>query len=296
MTHCYISGSITEILSQQQRRLTNYHYHSQSCDVPPTTARSIDPLAWVTSVRLHLGSENDCRRAAGIIARTPDITELSIFFETRLKLPGFFAKSCRDFIIILFAMKDTRRQLPRLRSLFLECFTLTFLGPILSQSINFSKLEELQLLKCDDVGHMLLSLELQQMDWNVLRIEEDDSGDDSGKLKTFLQTMQGPKILSISRERRFAEEDDEGKLCWTDLVPHSATLKSLRFNIEQAGDYPFHDRCGTSVADFRELCNSASNLEQLALTCPPVEEEKWQGEHGLAVFLVRAPIVLKIRE
>jgi len=262
------------------------------------TALSTDPLAWVASLRLQLKNEADCRRAASIITRTPDITELSISYNNGwlFKLPIYFAHNCRDFIVILFATKDTRHQLPRLRRLSLESFTLTLLGPILSQSINFSKLEELQLSKCDDVGHMLLSLELQQMNWKVLRNQDDDSGDDGGKLKTFLQTIHAPVILSISYQRSYVDEDNEGKLCWTDLVPHSATLESLRFNIEQPGDYPFHDRRGTSVADFRGLCKSASNLEQLALTCPPIEEELWQGENGFAVFLVRAPIMLSFCE
>lgn len=256
------------------------------------TTLGIDPLARVTSIRLHLRTRNDCRRAASIITRTPDITDLSIFFGDiwDIRLPSSFGPVCRDFIGILFGMEDTKCHFPRLRSLSLEQFTLRLSGPILSQSMNFSKLEELRLLKCDDVGHMLLSLRLQHVDWKILRIEEEQTGDDNGEFREFLQTMHAPERLSISHDRRFAEGNQEWRSSWTDLVPHSATLKSLRFNIEQPGDYPFHDRRGNSVADFRELCKSASNLEQLALTCPPIVEEQWQGEHGFAVFLVRAPI------
>jgi len=143
---------------------------------------------------------------------------------------------------------------------------------------------------------MLSSLGLQQVDWKILRIEEEETGNDSGELKTFLQMLHAPRMLSISYHRYFAEDDDGGKLCWTDLVPHSATLETLRLNIEQPGDYPFHERRGTSVADFRELCKSTSNLEQLALTCPPIAEEQWQGEHGFAVFLVRVSTTLSFYE
>lgn len=293
-----ISGVISEILFRQQCRLTNYHFHSQSCDVPPTTALGTDPFAWLTSLQLHLRCKEDCRRAASIISRTPDITELSIRYgnEWEMRLPMSDAPYGRDCIEILFDLKETRCQLPSLRSLSLENFSLSLLGPVFSQSINFSKLEELQLLKCDDVGDMLLSLGLQQVDWKILRIEEEQTGDDSGKLRTFLQTICATEVLSITRKRWWPEDDDEGKLCWTDLVPHSATLESLRLNIEQPGEYPFHKRIDKVAADFRELCKSASNLEQLALTCPPVEEDLWQEERGFAAFLVRAPIILSFIE
>lgn len=293
-----VSGVISAILFRQQRRLTNYHFHSQSCDIPPMTALSTDPLACVTSLRLHLLSSDDCRRAASIIAHTPDITELSILFLDgwTMMVPRSFALVGRDFMEILFDMEGSKRQLPRLRNLLLENFSLPLLGPVLSQSINFSKLEELQLLKCDDVGDMLLSLTLQQVDWKILRIEEGQTGNDSGKLRTFLQTISATEVLSITRKRWWHEDNDEGKLCWTDLVPHSATLESLRLNIEQPGEYPFHKRIGKVAADFHELCKSASNLEQLALTCPPIEEELWQEERGFAVLLVRVPIILSFIE
>lgn len=149
MTHGDISDIISEILFRRQRCLTNYHYHSQSCDIPPMTTLGIDPLARVTSIRLHLRTRNDCRRAASIITRTPDITDLSIFFGDiwDIRLPSSFAPVCRDFIGILFGMEDTRCHFPRLRSLSLEQFTLRLSSPVLSQSMNFSKLEELRLLK-----------------------------------------------------------------------------------------------------------------------------------------------------
>ena len=132
VTHGKVSDIITKILFQHQRCLTNYQYHSQAGEIPPVTALNTDPLARVTSVGLHLISEDDCRKAASILARTPDVTELSIIFgnEWEQRLPSSFAPICRDFMDILFNMKGTKRQLSRLRSLSLEQFTLTLSGPI----------------------------------------------------------------------------------------------------------------------------------------------------------------------
>jgi hypothetical protein len=267
------------------------------------TAPNADALAYITSVRLHIVEKADCHRAASIITRTPDITELSLYSAASRDWTPLrtYPEVCRDFLDTLFNLKDTGCQFQRLRSLIMNGFALTHLALVLSQSINFSKLEDLRLVKCEDVGHMLLSLGLQQVGWKTLRIEEEECiiGDDSGELKTFLQTMHTPRMLSLSlgRERSYAQEvDDEGKVCWTDLMPHISTLTSLRFNIDQHGGSPFDDSCGKSVADFREFCKLASNLDQLALVCPPIEEEQWQGEHGFAVFLVRTsttPIICK---
>ena len=249
-----------------------------------------DMCACITSIRLQIGTEIDCRKAASIISRTPGITELSVYY-----VPGWdlvhrsYAESCRDFVCMLFHPDDTTFQFSRLRRFFLKDFDLGLLPSILSQSVDFSKLEELRLVRCEEAGNMLVSLSLQQVNWKLLCIEEELIGNDNGQLRSFLRTMNAPKRLSIGRATSYAKEDDTGKICWTDLIPHAATLKSLRLNIDQPSGYLSHDRSGKSVADFRDLCKSASDLSQLALTCPSIEEEKWRGEHGFTAFLVRNP-------
>jgi hypothetical protein len=253
-------------------------------------------FASITSVQLHIRSEIDARRASSIITRTPHITQLSIYFDIGWDMlhSRISAEICRDLAYMTFQSEEAICQFQRLRSLCLNDCTLTLLGPALSRSVNFSMLETLRLVRCDSAGHMLLSLGMKEVDWKMLCIEEEECGDDNGELKSFLQTLSTPKVLSIGRERSYAEEDSDAIICWKDLVPHSSTLESLRLNVDQPSGHRFDHRRGRSVANFREFCKSASNLDQLALTCPPIEEEKWQDEHGFTVFLVRTKITLSL--
>jgi hypothetical protein len=280
---------ISQVLYQRQYRLTNYQYHPHGFRMPRNLQLPLnaDMLAHITSVRLHLAFEDDCRATAKIVAHTPGITELTIEFGATWKVRD--TEACRNFLNIL-CLEDTTRRFPRLRSLCLKDFALTLLGPVLSQSISLSELRELRLVRCRDAGRMLLSLELQQMAWKTLHIEEERCRD-NGELRSLLKRMNAPKVLSIGLDRGCAEACGGGKLCWTDLLLHSSTLTSLRLNIEQPGVGAFDDRYGKSVADFREFCKSATNLKQLALTSPHIEEEKWQGENGFSVFLVRIELL-----
>jgi hypothetical protein len=236
--------------------------------------------------------------AANIITRTPNITKLSIIFD-RFWLPHLqetHAEACRRSIETLFTIATNPSQFPRLRSLSLRDFGLEQLGPVLSKSVDFKTLEELRFVRCGDVANMLSSLRLQQVDWKMLHIEEEACISDNGELKSLLQTMVAPKVLSIGRDRSNAAHFGGGELCWTDLMLHSPTLKSLRLNIEKADGRPFHDRHGKKLADFHELCKSASNLEQLALMTPHIEEQTWEEKDGFSAFLVRAPITLSFRD
>lgn len=236
--------------------------------------------------------------AAEIIARTPNITKLSILFD-QCWLPDpqeSHAELCRRFIEMLFPVDAIPIHFAGLRSLSLRDLTLEQLGPVLSKSVDFERLQELRFVRCEDVAHMLSSLRLQQVSCNMLHIEEETCTSDNGELKSSLQTMVAPKTLSIGRDRRSAAQFGGGELCWTDLMLHSSTLKSLRLNIEKAEGCPFDDRPGKKMTDFREFCKLASNLEQLALIAPHIEEQKWLEKDGFSAFLVSAPITLPFRD
>jgi hypothetical protein len=219
----------SKTLYQRQHHLTNYQYYMQSLENPPIVEPKADMLACISSVRLHLGSEEDCNRAASVITRTPDIIELCIYFGAKWDLETHRSceERCNDFIKKLFCMTDTQCQFPRLQRLSLEECALAHLGPVLSQSIDFSKLEELRLVGCADVGRFLWSLGLQRVKWNMLHIEEGETFGNNGELNAFLQTMAAPKVLSVGRERSFISWWGGWKSYWTDLVSYSSTLESL---------------------------------------------------------------------
>ena len=251
-----------------------------------------DMLVCITSVRLNIRTDIECRQAASILRCTPDITELFIEFL----IPAFlgyhqstYAERCRARAHMLFRPDEVISQSPRLRCLFVKHFALKLVAPILSQSMDLSKLEEVRLVDCHFVGHMLLSLSLEQVDWKVLYIDEAECSNDRGKLKSFVQTMNAPRTLAFGRQytHYYEEEGDEThELCWKDYTLHSSTLKSLRANIEHTGGGPFSNRSGNNVADFDDFCKSASNLDQLAVISPDIEEESWHEEHGFSTFLV----------
>jgi hypothetical protein len=254
-------------------------------------ALSADVLACITSVRLHVACQKDCRTAANIIALTPDITDLSVHSEETWCVPYESSPEySRDLINMIFCVGDAGLQFSRLRSLHLKEFKLALLGPVLSQRIDFNKLENLQLILCEDVSRFLSSLKLSQVSWDMLRIEGQKQPGDGRELNSFLQTMTAPKILSIGRQNSSTVGWLEGeKLCWKSLSQHASTLQSLRVSIPELDYSHVPEVEEKRLAEFRTFCRSVSNLDQLALISPQIESDEWGDEHGFYTLLVRAP-------
>lgn len=82
---------------------------------------------------------------------------------------------------------------------------------------------------------------------------------------------------------------DGDMLCgWPVLTARAASLQSLYI----ADDY--YDDTGPifhrGLEGFSAFCGAATSLEQLAITCPAIEEELWNAHNGFVSFLVSVPI------
>lgn len=245
-------------------------------------------LAHVTSVHLRLQCEDDGPRAASVVLCMPQITELAIHgyngsrYHTASDLE--LAERHKGVISLVFGTSTVTRRFPLLKSLLLKGLHFKLCTPLLATAVDADHLETLKVVECIHADHFLKHLGPLQLACGTIRIE--DSWADRERIgvdtNSFLQTISAPRELYVSHDNVWEEPME---LDWDALIPHSASLRSLRVNIVQkrSGLFQPHHQ---SMQSLQMFCKSVPNLQRLALTSPSIEENKWEGKQGFLSLLV----------
>lgn len=144
-------------------------------------------------------------------------------------------------------------------------------------------LKHLQLIECTWVGDFvqMLSRLGVSLDSYIL-ISNYDRPDIRGSNENLLSVMTAPIRLRMSSRHG-------DMLCgWPVLITRATSLQSLYIADDYIDDTgPIIHR---GLEGFSPFCGAASSLEQLAITCPSIEEELWDAHNGFASFLVSVTI------
>jgi hypothetical protein len=274
--------SIYESLYRTQRRLTNYQYHPQDLRPGGTSIAPSDTsaLAHITSVHLRLRGEQDALSAAGIVASIPGVEDLAIHDEDWWSGGSVEnANYCHKlYAALIFGTRSSAPRFPRLKSLLLKGLDFEACGSMLANVVDFKQVNELQIIDCQKVEHLLEPLYDLRLALRTVRLERIEAWLSDAFLST-VTALEELSVKDFDEDRRSSWKPD-----WTSLIPHAATFRSLRLNFEPTSDppkAPFSD-----IQGFLTLCKSASNLQRLAVNCPHIEEEKWAEEEGFSAWLV----------
>lgn len=278
------------LLRIRQQRLLNYQHHSL-----PLTARILTPafdeVSHVTCLQLFLRNGRDCDIAKQLLDHMPLVTSLSIKLSRACldRTMGGKGETGRAVVNKIFGSanpSDRRLKLKRLR---IEWMSFKSAGIILPTLLPLEKLEHLHLFKCRYTSRLFESLtELKLRLVSVCDQRAYSNGPSLNILDVFLKSMQ-PQLrkLRLSRDCR---SNGGFKTCdWPSLVPHAHELRCLELDDWKPGTQnALFSETRRSLSGFSEFCDGASQLQQLSMNSPGLEEVYWDKRDGLQDFLVRS--------
>jgi hypothetical protein len=254
-------------------------------------------LAHVTTLQLYLQQLDDCERAGVLIERAPGIKTLAIEFEHRL---GSFKKSgrpsaygpfrwereiARDIALKLFQSVNSATPRAGLESLRIKSLPLNELLLILPGKLPLRNLKHLHLNRCRQVGPFIRMMTQLGVDLVSYHVDFQSEAQGIRELnEALLHQMTSPKRMHISSMGDM--------LCdWAVVTAHASNL--LSFSIDDGNFDDFLDNpTGApfvphrSMSGFFGFCSAASSLEQLVISSPSIESERWDDPAGFTSFLV----------
>jgi hypothetical protein len=280
---CY---EMQRLLFRTQRRLSNYQYHPQgSCFGDwPIVNPDTSALAHITSVHLRIKAKQDTSRAVSMITSIPSIVDLAVYCEHQYVSGSVIDQT--DAALV-FGTSAATRRLAHLKNLLLKELDLERVGPVLARAVDFEQVDRLQLIRCCDIHRLLIPLGSLQTTFQTLRIEDcliscDLAREVEGEGDAFLQAILPTKGLFIAS---FNDTYSGWRQDWTALLPHAASLHSLRLAINDPLKTPAGP-CNLVIPQFSTFCEAASNLQRLAVNTPKIEEDAWAREQGFLAWLV----------
>lgn len=268
-------------LRSRQQRLTNYQHHS----LTPTIIPNVDETRHVTCLQLSIKERRDCQAAARLLEHMPSITSLTIQLRSDRDVysMGDIHEVGKMIVNTLFnAGNSTRvRHCPNLRLLRIQNLSFRYAGAILPTVLALESLEHLHLLQCQHTNRFCESLSRLGLNLQSFCDRCSDNPPYPGAVDTFIRSLAPlRKFRIMSRPDRL-----EYEVCdWTALISHAPKLRCL----ELYDYHPFKPFLKTKrkLHDFKAFCESASQLQQLAMQGPRIEKYTWMVSHGLHAFLV----------
>lgn len=236
--------------------------------------------AIITCLQLYLQDADDCERAGVLINLAPNVKSLAIEFDRRIRMENGINRSPWEFTRRLFASVQVDTPRVGLESLRITSFPLTDLKDLLPTIFAMQDLKHLQLVNCQWVGSFIQMLSQFSVSLaSYVLISDYDHSGIRGPNETLLSSMTAPRRLRMSSR-------DGDMLCgWPVLTAPAASLQSLYIaddRIDDTGPPVVH----RGLTGFKAFCEAASGLEQLAITCPTIEEKLWDVADGFVSFLV----------
>lgn len=206
---------------------------------------------------------------------------------TKLGFDGLHLNN--DIISRLLAPIDDKLPRTGLNSLRISSFIVSGLAEGLSKKVPLRGLKHLQLVLCDAVvGYIQI---LSQLEVDLVSYHADFGRTDTNikePNEEILRLMTSPKRLSMSLSHA-ARWSQTKILCdWPAVTARAASLQS--FSIDDDDDFATDPVPPTflprDMSGFSKFCCAATNVQQLSISCPPIEKDRWDDVGGFDEFLV----------
>jgi hypothetical protein len=271
----------------------NYQQHSSLSGLIHITP-SIDELSTVTCLQLYLGTKHDCRRAGMLIERMQHMASLAIHLdEERLpKSMGGYEGSGLAVIQTLFIGKTHARRCPNMKALRIESMWFASAGAVLPTLLDLGRLEHLQFSGCNQTNRIYESFSQLQLGLRSFTDELSCNGHYQG-LHNIPTGSQGATSAFLSSLKALHKFRLRGTPCdsgtetfdWAALASNASSIRILEMT-DYRGKGPF-SQGSTALPGFRALCETATQLQQLSICGPEVDQSDWNSAHGLKVLIVR---------
>ena len=290
-TQSEMNAELDTLVLQTQSKLRTLVVHAggmphKPCVIP---AERISTLA---SLKLLIKSEADIQRYTGIIHQLFNLEDLSIFIlayfleEDRREYPV----SSRDVVNALFhtnLSNNTYASKFKLKRLYLDGFDFSDCVQQLVAGIDLTCLEELALLTSRDTWMLMEELSRSKItlrsfindrfeDWDTTRPIDNNFLQSFGGLIEFKRTHL-PLPSSLSR--------DPAGIAWSALESHAETLQILHVDDVLNPASLWQRKSNRSTSEFRKLCNTLTNLEQLAIRPPNADQARNNPKGRFTKFL-----------
>lgn len=239
---------------------------------------SEDRLAHITSLQLLIASTDDIERVAWVLDHSPalqrlDLEQSSSYRESHLTCCEMDAEIFKG----IFGFGGTARYPARLKTLRIAYMCLEQSGGLLPSLLKFEALETLQLVACAETDSLLEHLTQLRLHLSSICIDRGSNGpSDRAGVSAFVASLAAPKRLSLLCEVDYPYDGQIDANC---LQQHAESIEYLRLDDTNATCLT----CGISdqKPKFCDFFEHASNLKQLALSGPVIEDE-----NEVAEFLV----------
>jgi hypothetical protein len=275
------------LLRIRQRRLRNHQYHSL-----PSTARSLTPtfdeIGHISCLQVLLRNGRDCDIAGQLYSHMPLVKNMTITLnDDRLDgTMGGKGETGRGVIDKIFGSPDTSHARAKIRNLRLEGMSLKSAAVILPALLPLDELEHLHLLRCRYTSRFCESLAELNLCLKAFCDQQAYNVRSPGTMDAFLNSLRCLRTLRLSRDWR--SSSDFESCDWPSLLPCASELLSLDLDDHEPGpDGVLFLDTRRSLPGFRVFCDRASQLQQLAMRSPGLEETHWNAPHGLKAFLVK---------
>jgi len=276
-----VDHALDLLVHNRHRHVSNYQYHSpawrDSRYAPPQPLE----LAQITCLQLYIQHEDDCDLAGTVINSATLVRNLALEFDCRIS----FSLRARSEDIVSRLLTPIDDKLPRvgLETLRISSFAVDSFAEGLSEKVSLRGLKHLQLVECNSVVRFIQML--SQLGVDLVSYHVDYGRTDlymKGPNEEILKLMTTPKRLIMSSSS--AVLSPSRTLCdWPVLTARAASLLSSSIDVRNDVD-PF--LLPEDLLDFYNFCGAAANLEQLSVSCPPVEKGDWDHAGGFDDFLV----------
>ncbi|KAK3678244.1 hypothetical protein LTR37_021489 [Vermiconidia calcicola] len=277
----HVPLELTYLVHLRQRHLRNLVLHCQGCITTTQSWLELDELQHLSTVSLHISSNDDCVRGRQMLEQMTHLRNLSIGigYENSMGAQGV--------VNILFARwkgKEETRKLQLEELLFRRC-DWEGNGQILASVLDMNKLKHLAFIECSETDELLESFLKAPVN---LRVFIDEACTNIAEPATrshekFLEHFQGLQQLRFTRETN----EDLQLSSWKSIRAHGASLR-LRFIDDlgrNANPYTLDSTNRRNMAAFRGLCIHCPQLEQLAIQPPPVYHTHDESSYNFQAFL-----------
>jgi len=244
---------IDSIVRFNQRNVANYQYRINGPNVWLNLAPDEDDLSRITSLHLCIQYETHCKHAAHLLNSVRSLVSLDILFI------GYRAQLFETLVLL------TRFGPHKPKFLRVEGTNFSDGMITLKQLVEVEKLEELQLIGCQDYSRLLRDLKKLALGLKVFCIHEYDMGEQDFEIDSndFLRSLDSLECVSLTLDPNFESQSPFIVLDWSALTACASKLKYLRVEYQSIKS-PF--LCKTSAHNFSVFCEHAINLEQLAIS------------------------------
>jgi hypothetical protein len=281
-------------LRLRQKKLSSYRYGGE-IDVDSTRRpliwRALAPsgseLAHITTLQILMVDMSDIERMAWILQHTIALQHLDL--EEHLGYCDSHSHShltcCAidaEIFTRLFGSFSNARYPARLKTLRIASMCLEQSGELLTSLLNLEDLETLQLVECNEIGSFIEHLTQLQSNVSSLCINRGSDGPrDGAAISAFIASLAELKRLSLLCE---VDQPYDGQIDVGCLRKHAQSIEYLR--LEDNNITWLTNENSDQAPQFCTFFNHASNLKQLALSGPVIDDEKEVDEFLVSVHYI----------